>query len=143
MAYFYRADVSSYTETSYPAAEAAKSVDELQTYYENYKEIYQFHIGYYGEASMADEFFSDNTRYDDAFFENNFLLFVIIEEGSGSVRHRVESALPENGLLSVNVTRVVPEIGTADMAQWHIVLELDKTLSDMDVAVVVSDDHNL
>ena len=143
MAYFYRADVSSYTETSYPVAEAIKSVDELLTYYETYKEVYQFHIGYYSEACMADEVFNNSARYGDGFFESNFLLFVILEEGSGSVRHRVESVLPEDGLLSVSITRVVPEISTADMAQWHVVLELDKALSDTDVAVVVSDEPNL
>jgi len=142
MAYYYRADLSGYTETSYPVAEAVKSVDELLAYYETYKEVYQFHIGYYSGASMDDEVFNDKARYGDGFFEDKFLLFVILEEGSGSVRHRVESVLPEDGLLSVNIARVVPEVGTADMAQWHIVLELDKALSDMDVAVAVSDETN-
>ena len=140
MVYYYRADLSRSIETGYPKAAAIKSVSELHEYFDNNKDTYQFHVGYYGEANMADEVFSAKPRFDDGFFREKFLLFVILEEGSGSVRHRVEAALPENGLLSVNIDRIIPEIGTADMSWWHIVLELEKTLADMDVAIVISDE---
>ena len=137
---YYRTDLSSYTETNYPKIKTIKSVKELQDYYENNKGIYQFHNGFGGEPSMADAVFGSVTAYNADFFRTSYLLFVILGESSGSVRHRVESAVPESGSLSVSITRIIPEIGTADMAQWHIVLELDKALSDLDVDVVIKDE---
>ena len=63
--------------------------------------------------------------YDDAFFEENYLLFVLLEEGSGSIRHEVLGVTQaQDGTLSVSIDRLVPEVGTCDMAQWHIILEL-------------------
>jgi hypothetical protein len=61
-------------------------------------------------------------NYTDAFFASNFLVLVLLEEISGSYRHRVER-IEESG--DIIITRLVPGIGTADMAQWHIIIELD------------------
>ena len=141
MAMFYRTDLSSYAEAGYPKIVTVRSPDELNEYYENNKDVYQFHHGFGGDTDMADDVFSNKTRYGAEFFGNNFLLFVILEEGSGSVRHRVEPVSPENGPLSVRITRIVPEIGTSDMAQWHVMLALDRSFLDMDVAVVIDDEY--
>jgi hypothetical protein len=140
MTYYYRADLSDYIDASYPKIARITSAEELKDYYERNKETYQFHQGYYSEASMADDVFGNESRFNDKFFEQRFLLFIVLEEGSGSVRHRVEPAQPENGPLSVKITRIIPEIGTADMAQWHIVVALEKTLSEMDVDIVLSEE---
>jgi len=59
--------------------------------------------------------------YPDDFFDENFLVIISIQENSGSISHRVES-VNENG--QILVTRFMPMIGTADMAQWLIVVEL-------------------
>jgi len=140
MAYFYRTDLSEYTETEYPKTVKIRSKKELDDYYCSNKNTYQFHTGFYGEPGMAEDVFSESSLCNsDKFFSSNFLLFIILEEGSGSNRHRVESVSSDNGTLSVSITRVLPEIGTADMAQWHIVLSLDKSLSEMDVVVRLSD----
>lgn len=68
-------------------------------------------------------------QYDEAFFEKNFLVFVLLEEASGSVRHAV-SGVEQTGdqKLSISVDRKVPEVGTDDMAQWHIILELSRDI---------------
>ena len=137
---YYRTDLSSYTETNYPKIKTIKSVNELNDYYENNRGVYQFHNGFCDEPSMADAVFGSATAYNADFFRNNYLVFVILEECSGSVRHRVDSATPANGSLSVSITRIIPEIGTADIAQWHIVLVLDKALSDLNVAVAIKDE---
>ena len=136
MAHYYRADLTNYVDSAYPKIVKIKTTRELKDYYDNNRAIYQFHIGYYSEASMADDVFSELSVYNDGFFEHKLLLFIILQEGSGSVRHRVESVVSTNGALSVNIARIVPEIGTADMAQWHIALELDKTLSDKEIDVL-------
>jgi len=62
--------------------------------------------------------------YPDDYFKGNFLVLVLLEETSGSIRHRVER-IEGNG--NIIITRLVPEIGTADMAQWHIIIELDNS----------------
>jgi hypothetical protein len=55
------------------------------------------------------------------------LIFVLLEEGSGSVRHEVRSIeLTEDQKISISIDRNVPEVGTDDMAQWHIILELSR-----------------
>ena len=65
--------------------------------------------------------------YDAAFFEENYLVFVLLEESSGSVRHEVRSVeWAEESKLSISIDRKVPEIGTSDMAYWHILLEIGR-----------------
>lgn len=138
---YYRTDLSGWDDAIYPKTVKICSAGELAVYYEKNKHTYQFQQGYYGGPSMTDDVFGRPTRFGEGFFENRFLLFVIIEEGSGSIRHRVESAQPEKGALSVEITRIIPEVGTADMAQWHIVLDIDKKLADIDVAVIICDEY--
>lgn len=141
MTYFFRADLSHYAEAEYPLTEKINSAGELLDYYKRNREIYQFGQGYYGEESMADVVFSDSSGFNDDFFETRFLLFVVLEEGSGSVRHRVESVKPDGGFLSINITRIIPGICTADMAQWHIAFDLDKALSDRDAVISLSEER--
>lgn len=78
--------------------------------------------GTYIEILMADRIFG---VYDEEFFENNFLVIIYIMENSGSNRHSVD-AVYANG--DVHITRLLPEIGTHDMAGWHIILELENTV---------------
>jgi len=136
-AFYYRADLSGYTEAEYPVSFTVNSASELHDYYENNKGKYQFDNGYYGETSMADDMFLNASKFGEAFFNDYSLLFVVLEEGSGSVRHKVESISAENGSLSVNITKTRPEIGTADIAHWHIVLALDKSLSEMQKVIIL------
>lgn len=72
-------------------------------------------------------FKDDPDLYNEAFFENHFLVFVALEEGSGSVSHEVYGVeQTADKKLSISIVRNVPEIGTCDMAYWHIILELNK-----------------
>ena len=51
---------------------------------------------------------------------------MVLEEGSGSIRHEVKSVIKNpDGSFAVDIKRDVPEIGTDDMAEWHIFLEID------------------
>lgn len=111
----------------FPAVHIIRSVEELTAYYEANKET--FYLGR-NENPASDStigFLDACDKYDEAFFESKYLLFVLLEEGSGSIRHKVTRVqqLPGNQL-SVNIDTITPEIGTEDMAQWHIILELDK-----------------
>lgn len=65
-------------------------------------------------------------KYDESFFEDKTLVFVLLSEGSGSVSHKIRSINFNNGVLEVKVKRKVPEIGTCDMAEWTIMFEISK-----------------
>lgn len=66
-------------------------------------------------------------EYTEDFFVSNYLVYVILEEPSGSISHTVESVREsQDERLKIAVKRNVPEVGTDDMAYWHIVLELPR-----------------
>ncbi len=67
-------------------------------------------------------------KYDDDFFDRHSLLIVRLTEGSGSIRHRVDKVDYSLGVLYVNIARLVPEIGTCDMAQWDILITIDDSI---------------
>ncbi len=83
--------------------------------------------------SCTSEFSESVKKYDESFFRNSNLIMIILQEGSGSVRHEVTrvryfySGLDEI-MYSVQpeIRRIVPEVQTCDMAQWHIIIEVGK-----------------
>jgi hypothetical protein len=79
---YYRTDCFS-DDIKYPQSIKINSEKELS----DYCDTYQF---FSGITSMF-----DSARFDRQFFEDYFLLFVVLEEGSGSVRHQVESVQSE------------------------------------------------
>ena len=66
---------------------------------------------------------NSNLIWNESFFAENFLVLVNLIESSGSIGHRVEK-IDESGKIYIN--RLVPEIGTADMASRTIVIELNR-----------------
>jgi hypothetical protein len=54
--------------------------------------------------------------------EDSYTVSVFIEENSGSNRHEVVGVRSNGDIL---IRRIVPEIGTHDMALWQITVELD------------------
>ncbi len=61
-------------------------------------------------------------KYDDKWFENHDLIMVLLQEGSGSIRHSVTSIDTQ----MIKIMQRIPEVGTADMAGWAILIELNK-----------------
>ncbi len=110
----------------YPAHRIITSSDDLTDYYNEFKDMY--------DLERKETVYSDTTigfldacdKYDLSFFGEKAILFVILEEGSGSVRHRVDSIRCEDGRLTVSIEKTVPICCTDDMAEWHIFIELDK-----------------
>ena len=111
----------------FPCVAVIGSVEELNSYYKDNKDTF--------DLERKEKVYSDTTigfldacdRYDQGYFESKLLILVLLEEGSGSVRHEVQSVMrTDTGKVAVYVDRVIPEVGTDDMAQWHIILELDK-----------------
>lgn len=117
----------------YPIVTVIHSTAELNNYYEKNKNFY--------DLGRKDTVYSDTTigfsnacdKYDDAYFEENTLVLVLLEEGSGSVRHSVTNVTKaDDGTLVIAIERIMPEVGTCDMAEWHILIELDSSIGVFD-----------
>lgn len=97
----------------YPIITLITNVNELKAYIDAHEDEYD--LNGFAEASEA---------YDDAFFEDLCLALVVLEEFSGSVRHEVEQVVSDDAAVRIQIVRHLPQMGTADMAQWHIIVEL-------------------
>ena len=125
-------------DVKYPVVKIIRSVRELSEYYEANKEGYSL--------GRNDNVYSDTTigfldacdKYDDAYFEDHILIMVLLEEGSGSIRHKVQSVhMNADGHCYIYIDRIVPEAGTCDMAEWHILIELETEVDLEDINVFV------
>ena len=120
-------------EADYPFCLCIDSKTALDAYLSENAPSYRGSETVLREAALA---------YDDAWFAAHELLLVVLEEGSGSVTHtvmRVEKTAPDAG--TVEIRRSVPQVGTCDMAYWHIWIGLDAGVfapSDT-VRVILSD----
>jgi|GEM_PF-1498277 len=108
-----------FEQEQYPQVQIIDSREALDTYYEANKTPY---------VLEHTEFLDACEEYDSAFFTENYLIFLVLQEGSGSVRHKVHSVAQDGkGQLAISVESVLPGgVGTSDMAQWHILLVLER-----------------
>jgi len=85
-----------------------------------------FHISRnINNISLRDpEFINAISKYTDSYFTDNFLVIVCLIEPSGSNRHKVERINPNGNII---IKQLIPEIGTADMATWLIIIELNNS----------------
>lgn len=68
------------------------------------------------------------SKYDEAFFEEDSLLIVYVDAGSGSLRFDADSISCENGSLCVHIRQTNnPEICTEDMAGWFVAVAVKKS----------------
>lgn len=122
----------------YPVVKVIRSVEELNAYYNANKDHYNL------ERNDKVEMYEDETigflnaceKYDEAYFKEQVLIMVLLEEPSGSIRHEVqgvsltEEDVGEDGLkqtkMMIQIERLVPALGTDDMAMWHILIEPEK-----------------
>lgn len=65
-------------------------------------------------------------KYNEDFFKTKALIVIGLRETSGSIRHEVKKVTKEDGKINIKIDRIVPEIGTADMAEWEIYIEVNK-----------------
>jgi len=89
------------------------------------------------DLERRDNVYADSTigfldacdRYNDTYFESQNLVLIVLEAGSGSIRHKITDVRhhsDESGTLfgwDISIEKIVPGIMSADMAQWHLFLE--------------------
>ena len=121
-AQYIRAD-GYHSEFKYPIVKVIRSVEDLNAHYEEYKDYFLLDGGGLGNPPTFKEACE---KYDDEFFNKKLLILVLLEEGSGSIRHEVKAVKAYNGNVEIDIETNVPEICTEDMAEWHIIIELDK-----------------
>lgn len=107
-------------DIDYPQVTYIGSLDELVAYYnDNWEKL--------GLGKISDSFFTATKKYDAEFFGQNAIILTLLEEGSGSISHNVESVRVDgDGTLYLKILSISPEVGTCDMAYWHIVTEVKK-----------------
>lgn len=117
-------------DRSYPYCVVIDSKEELEAYYDANKEQFDFERKEVVYSDTTIGFLDACDKYDAAYFERNNLILIILEEGSGSVRHEitdVRAQRDENGTAlgwNISVDSFAPEVVTDDMAQWHLFLEV-------------------
>lgn len=110
----------------YPIVTAIRSSSELNAYYEANKDKYSLERRtgtIYSDSTIG--FLDACDKYTEEYFESQILLMILLEEGSGSIRHKVERVAANEAGIAVDITTIVPEVGTDDMAEWHILIELE------------------
>ena len=121
----------------FPQVVVIRSMEELNGYYDTNKDTYS--LGRRAEVSADSTigFLDACDKYDAAYFEKGYLVFVLLEEGSGSIRHEVtDCTISSDGELGIYIDTISPEVGTCDMAQWHIILEMNNAIKVKDESSV-------
>ena len=135
-ALFIRTDCIAAQDIPYPQYIVIRSRGELMEYYEKNKSLYDLESrAAYGQVGWLD--FAN--ALTDEWFEQNDLVLIILSEPSGSITHEVASVTQSHdGSYTVTIRRNVPEIGTDDMAQWHLFLSVEsEKLSPLEVVDIV------
>lgn len=127
----------------YPKVWLIESETDLNSYRQTWQEVYDLGPGEKISSGIGPGFADVCQGYDAEFFREHSLLLILLEEGSGSVRHEVTEVKGRTqGDLKIWIQRHSPEVGTCDMAQWHLLLELPRAHwqgRQEDVQVYVND----
>lgn len=98
----------------------ASSLDELQALV--------------GRSSVLAEL--DLSAYGEVFFAKNRLVLIPRSSSSGSARFQAV-VNENNGLLHIMLKGQMPEVGTADMAEWLVLVQLPRAKYGEDLSITV------
>ena len=129
-AQYIRTDGYYYEERNYPYHVVINSKEELEAYYEANRKNFNLERKSLAHSDSTIGFLDACDKYDDAYFERQNLVLVVLQEGSGSIRHEITDFCrrwDENGTSTgwnITINQIIPDVATADMAQWHLFLEV-------------------
>jgi len=127
-------------EKEYPIITICKTLEELKAHEGKISGVKLLSAPMNSENSVQ----SVEKKYDEDFFSSKALIAITLKETSGSIRHEVQKVLKNNDEITVYIGRDVPEIGTMDMAEWTIYVEVNAEDVDSDdiVSLVFSEIKN-
>ena len=108
----------------YPVVKKIKSKEALDEYYKENMNLYNFSNN---TANSDISFITAINKYDDSYFEDSFLLIVVVEELSSTTFHEVKEVTEKGKVL---IERNVLGDGSTNGAHWHILIEMDKKYAD-------------
>lgn len=112
-------------DEKYPIVEKIQSKDELEKYYQDHLDQYNFS----DNTTDSISFTTAIDKYDEDYFKDSFLLIALVKEDSGSIFHTVTQVLKDG---TVSIEKTNPDDGSTDIATWHILIEMDKKYQDID-----------
>lgn len=104
----------------YPIITICKSKEDLKKHEAKVKGLTVSKLCYVSENNDV-----NLSKYNDEFFTKKALIVITLDESSGSVRHNVKKVVKDSNEITVVIERKVPELGTTDMAEWNIYIELN------------------
>ncbi len=125
-AQYIRTNSGNYMDNAYPSTVFISSVEELNQYYTANKDYYDLERKNGVSSDTTIGFLNACDKYDEEYFKTKMLVLVILEEPSGSISHKVTSVEYDASEIRINIKKTKPEVGTCDMAQWHIIVEIDR-----------------
>lgn len=118
---YFRTNEQANTAHSYPSVIVIHSEEEWKNYYDASKSRYQFGSGMGTNPSFQE--IAEGDKYNADYFADKNLVLVVVEATSGSARYEV-TGISNDGEIFIGIH--MPSVGTTDMAQWHIVIEVSK-----------------
>ena len=107
---------------NFPFLVLVTSREDLEEYYAAFSGVFIL-ASSYGNATAG--WNAAVEQYDKEWFTHHVLLMVLMQCGSGSIRHEVNGIEIVAGKEYVNITSITPQPQTDDMANWHILIELN------------------
>ena len=128
---------TNYVSGTHGKSYVIESLEELEEYIKTNMDVYGLHHKEKVYEDTTIGFVDAVEEYDEEFFKEKTLVIVLLTESSGSIRHKVTSASVKDGTMEIKIERKVPEIGTCDMAGWHVLVETEKVeIEEIRVVVV-------
>ena len=135
----YYASHGSYPKDSLVKTVSIHSVNELNEYCRSNGDHASYPFVYMVDTlnrSVSDNVFLNTSKYNEDFFEDNFLLFIhIIAGGGGPTLLNLQSISCEDDLVTVTIKVLAPSFKNAVITNLLVVLAVDKDFAGKDIAV--------
>lgn len=122
----------SISEVTEPVVKKITSLKELNDYYTENKENYNFT----DNSELSSSFTTEIDKYDEEYFKNSFLLVVLVQEEGSDIYHTVKS-VKEDG--KIVIERNLANHEASDVATWHVLIELSNSIKDVDYKITMKD----
>lgn len=134
--YIRTGELASYEGEPKQPFRVVRSADELNAYYDEFKDMYYLGQNEKVYADTTIGFLDACDRFDEVFWQNYDLVLAMKTEGSGSIRHEVLTMTKGEDWNDtdwvINVRPLIPEVYTCDIAMWIFLIEVPKGILQPD-----------